>query len=94
VEDGMRKTKDKPYVDNYPPLRDWLRKHEMRCDWQIPLGDAEDPSVFVECYHAPRSAHPIIVCVNANGHGWNLYTPSASTKIDETLADAERRLGL
>ena len=71
------KTKDKPYVDNYPPLRDWLRNHEARCDWQVRIGGTEkDPTAFVESYSIPGAKCGVIVVVHAYGNGWNLYTRS------------------
>ena len=88
------KSKDKPYVSNYPPLRDFIANHAMRCNWQIVRnGDPENPDAFVESYSAPGMRECIIV-VYGNGNGWAIYTPNESTKIDETLADAEKRLTL
>jgi hypothetical protein len=84
---------DKPWVDNYPPLRDWLRKHEARCNWQLPLGNKSFPNAYVESWIAPNGREFVVV-VQANRLGWNIYTPEPSSEIVGTLADAERRLGL
>lgn len=89
-----RKSKDKAYVANYPELKAWLDKHEMRCNWQIPCGgDPEDPRAYVESYSV-RGKRECLVVVRSDGIGWELYTPTASKKIDETLADADKRLEL
>lgn len=91
---------NKPWVDNYPPLRDWLNKHEARCMWQIPLNerpsDAEHdwaPQAYVECYLI-SGRRLVIVVVHANKGGWDIYTDANTNKIAETLADAEQRLGI
>jgi hypothetical protein len=89
-----RKVKDRAYIANYPELKAWIDKHEMRCNWQLPCGgDPEDPRAFVESYSAPGRRECIVV-VRSDGIGWELYTPIASTKIDETLADADKRLDI
>ena len=84
---------DKPWTDNYPPLRDWLRKHKARCNWQLPLGSKTFPSAYVESWSAPNGREFIVV-VQANRLGWNIFTPEQSNEIVGTLADAEVRLGL
>lgn len=88
------KNADKPWIHNYPPLRDWLSKHEARCNWQLPLGNPDRPNAYVESWSFARGTGEILVVVHANQNGWNLYTPHNSLKIDETIADAERRIGL
>lgn len=84
---------DRPYVDNYPPLRDFLREIEARCDWQLPLGEADAPSAYVEQWRAPNG-NTMIVTVHRNNWGWNIATPCLSLNIEETFADARARLGL
>lgn len=89
--------KNKPYVENYPPLWDWLKKHDARCNWQLPHGSPEAPRAFVECWafqdHEGRTQQAIVL-VQANQLGWEIFTPNDSADIAETLGDAERRLGL
>lgn len=85
--------KSKPYVANYPPLDEWLKKHSGYCQWQIPLGDSSDPSAYVEAWMFPGGMIAILV-VHANQNGWDIYTPSGEPRIDATLADAAGRLGL
>lgn len=85
------KASDKPYADNYPPLRDWLRKHEARCMWQQRIGGTYDePSGYVECWLV--GSRECIVTVQARKMGWNIYTACSSPHTVETLADAEARL--
>lgn len=85
---------DKPWIHNYPPLRDWLNKHEARCNWQIPLGDPDRPNAYVESWTFAGATGEVIIVVLANQNGWNLYTPHTGNKIDDSLIDAEHRLGL
>jgi hypothetical protein len=88
--------KDRPYVSNYPPLAKFLAEREARCMWQLPLGSDETygyPPGYVELHMFP-SGRAAIVVVHAQQHGWEIYTPGSSLKIDESLADAAARLGL
>lgn len=88
-----RKTEDKPYVENYPPLRGWLRQIGARCDWQVPLGNAKEPIAYVEQWQAP-TGRSFIVVVHAMRHGWNIYTDCADDGIAPTLIDAAVRIGM
>lgn len=87
-----RAIKDRPYVDNYPPLRDFLRELEARCDWQLPLGDRDDPTAYVEQWRTPSGA-TMIITVQFKRFGWDIATPCGSRDIGATLADAKERLG-
>lgn len=90
-----RAQEDEPYIDNYPPLRDWLRKHEMRCHEQIRVGGTKNnPDALIECWYARGAITPVWVVVRANKMGWDLLTGVATNSIPETLADAEQRMGL
>jgi hypothetical protein len=95
--------KDKSWVDNYPPLAEWLRKHEARCMWQVPMQCEHSstqeayghPMAYIECYMIPgERPRPFIVEVRANLGGWNIYTELDDNDIAATLEDVERRLGL
>lgn len=90
---GAVKTKEKPYVANYPPLAAWLKKHEARCMWQVPMGGTFDTATaYVEGWmFGGRIA---ILVVHANGMGWDVFTSGSDSRIKETLEDAEKRLGL
>lgn len=83
-----------PYVSNYPPLQAFLVKYEARCDWQVRLGgDEDDPTGYIEQHRFPNGRTCIIV-VHANLHGWDIFTPANTAKIDETLLDVIERLNL
>jgi hypothetical protein len=84
--------KDKPWIENYPPLRDWLRGHEAFCQWQVPVGPEESPNMYVECWQVGKAQ--CIVTIYSGGSGWNIYTCSDDGRTDATLADASKRLGL
>lgn len=92
---------DKPWVSNYPPLQDWLRKHEARCMWQWPCGEPPSdpderygwtPVAYVECWMV--NLKTIFLVVHARKMGWEIYTALDSPKVDETLREVERRLGI
>ncbi len=94
-------TSNHPYVSNYPPLRAWLDKHDARCMWQVPSqappSDPDEaygwvPQAYIECWIVGK--RPCIILVRGNKMGWEIYTDGNTIKIDETLADAERRLGI
>ncbi len=92
-------TSNHPYVSNYPPLREWLDKHDARCMWQVPANekprDADYglvPQAYIECWIVGR--RPCIIIVRGDKMGWELYTDADTPRIDDSLADAERRLGL
>lgn len=92
-------TSNHPYVSNYPPLREWLDKHDARCMWQVPSqekpSDAEYdwvPQAYIECWIVGQ--RQCIIIVRGNKMGWEIYTDGNTPRIVETLADAERRLGI
>lgn len=68
-------------------LREWLDKHHA-----FPLWDRVVPPGKVTAYNL--RGRVVLVVRYANDHGWDLYTPHDSNRIDESLADAETRLGL
>lgn len=85
---------NRAYVENYPPLHEWLKKHEARCNWQAPIAgeSKKDAQAYVESWTIGRGE--VIVVVRANQTGWNVYTPILGSGIEESLTDAEARLGL
>ena len=89
---------NKPWVGNYPPLQQWLDKHDARCLWQIPSSPPDDgdidwaPQFYVEAWSIGRRI--FILTVYSNKMGWYLFTDCDSPRIDESLADAEQRLGI
>jgi hypothetical protein len=88
---AKRDPADEPFTSNYPPLDAWLREHGARCDWQIPYGPKSKSAAYLECWRCPGSA-PFVILVRADRAGWDVYTPCHSAKVDETLADLERRI--
>jgi hypothetical protein len=89
----------KPFVSNYPPLQEWLIKHNARCMWQIPSNpkprDADwdwTPGSYIEQWAIGR--HLFIIVVHSNKMGWDIFTNKETPRIDETLRDVELRLGL
>lgn len=85
--------KAKPYLENYPPLRDWLRKHDARCNWQVALGNGPDgPRAYIESWQSRAWRGDVIVVVRADQLGWDIYTSCSSNDIDASLADALARV--
>ena len=80
----------KPYVENYPPLHAWLKRHHAACVWQIP---GPSKSSFVECWTFPGGRH-VILQVHDRGHGWEIFTEVDEIGIDGSLALAEKALNL
>jgi hypothetical protein len=87
------KDEDKPYVENYPPLHAWLKKHGAHCNWQVPIGGARKPTAYVESWIL-RGGREVIVVVRARKRGWDIYTPEQSAGVEETLRAVEVRIGL
>lgn len=88
VLEGMKKKK--PYVSNFPALESWLKSIEAQCNWQLPLGDPEEPRAYVEHWRVPGSQTQLILIVDSNG--WEVFTSFPGLGITETLADATARL--
>lgn len=92
-------TSHMPYVSNYPPLQEWLDKHEARCMWQVPMQcehdrHGEPPTAYVELYEFPKTSRHAIVLIHGRKMGWDIFISSNDHQIKTTLEDAERRLGL
>lgn len=83
---------DKAWVDNYPPLRDFLCEVEARCDWQLSLGE-DGYAGYVEQWRTPNG-RTMIVTVRSCQNGWDIATPADTNSIAETLLDVRARLGL
>lgn len=88
----IEENKNKPWVDNYPDLKGWLRRIDARGEHQLPIGSAEAPTAYLEIWS--RRGVQFCVLVHANNHGWQLFTPTNSNMVNETLRDAEERLGV
>lgn len=84
-----------PWVANYPALKEWLDKHEARCQQQIPVGGTkEEPDRYLEYWLFPSSGKLAWIEVRSGGMGWEIYTAQDSPDIEETLEDADARLKL
>jgi hypothetical protein len=90
---------NKPWVSNYPALKNWLDRLDAHCMWQIPMNERPRgagcdwaPTSYVECWMVGR--RPIVILVHSNKMGWDIYTNADTSRIDETLVDAERRVGV
>lgn len=75
----------KPYVDNYVQLKEWLESVDGRCMWQ-----KMDRAMSVEGWLIKGVL--VVIVVNANGHGWDIYTSSGQLSVEKTLADANKRI--
>lgn len=90
-----RPVEDEPFTDNYPALRDWLRKINAQCITQeVVAGTKAKPSTYFEAWRAPGAKVIVYLLVHDNKRGWDIATPADSNNVDESLADAERRMGL
>lgn len=83
---------NKPWTSNYPPLNEWLHKIEARCMDQIPVGDPENPRAYLEKWIV--NGRVFALEVRADQHGWEIFTANYTNSVDETFADAEKRLGV
>lgn len=91
---------DLPRVENEPSLQDWLEGHHARLLWQHD-GDTTNRN-GVPLYNIPPyrvAAYQIgtrtaIVVIRAKQAGWEIFTAGSSVDIDDTLTDAEYRLGV
>jgi hypothetical protein len=95
MEDAMSAddNKNKPWVSNYPVLKNWLEKIGARCMEQNPVGSTRAPTAYLERWMTP-AGRSFIVGVRGNRMGWNVYTDADTPNTDLTLADAEQRFGL
>jgi hypothetical protein len=89
----MMKIKDKPYMTNYPELYDWVNEHEGRCTWQLPLGNEDEPTAFVEHWRFPNGAAAIIT-VQANQNGWSIFPEIQTMQTKQCLDEAALCMGL
>jgi hypothetical protein len=73
-------------ANRHAALDEWLDKYNARCLWSKTV--VPKHGIDIECYRVGTS----LVLVMRYHDGWDLFTASQSNKIDETLADAERRI--
>lgn len=79
--------KQSPRIEDYPPLMEWLVKHNGFCATQDRSG-----SDTIERWIVGRGV--VVIVVRPDGHGWSIYTESSTNVVEEALADAEQRLGI
>lgn len=81
-----------PEVTDYPPLLEWLNKHDARCVWFISDWETgrKNPSRHVEAWML-RGGAIVLIELRADKRGWNLYTAPNTNDIPQTFADAEQR---
>lgn len=78
-------------IDNYPPLRDWMREHARSCLWSTRTGK-DNNSQLVEAWLAGKGV--VIITVHPFKRGWDVYTVLNENSAALTLRDAEHRLGI
>jgi len=83
-----RSPEELPFVENYPALREWLTKHRARCMWQM----YEEERRSVEGWLV--NARLVVLVVYPRREGWEIFTGVSSLDIAESLAEAEKALGL
>jgi hypothetical protein len=82
-----RPSEKRAYVDNYPPLASFLREHECKCGYQLPIGrDKDDPSMYVEQWQAPNGK-TFLVEVRDEQRGWEVYMSAIDQSVDGTLRE-------
>jgi hypothetical protein len=79
---------DKAYIDNYPPLRDFLARAEAHCVWQV-RGPNKS---YLEGWML--GARLVIIQVFPNKMGWQIWTASKSNSASETLAEVAEHCDL
>lgn len=84
-------------VENYDVLRVWLEKHSAMRVWSQAL-ESTDPErkanpARVECWTV-RGGGLVLLMLQPNEAGWDVYTAAPSPLALESLVDAELRLGL
>lgn len=83
---------DEPWVSNYPPLDQWLKRVGARCVHQMPVGYKERPEAYIEMWEARGRMFSLFVF--AGRRGWDVFSGITTNDIRETLEDLEQRLGI
>lgn len=83
-----------PEVSDYPPLHDWLNKHDARCIWYVSDWErgVKKPLRHVEAWLVRGAL--VLVVLYAERRGWHVYTEANTTNIVAVFADIERRIGV
>lgn len=96
----MKKTEinpNAPAVENYPPLKAWLDKHDAVRVHQFQGGGvcaswAFGADLCVEIWRI--NGYPFVIQIYGHNRGWNILTSLDTNSIPDTLRDAEIRLGI
>ena len=87
-------------VGNFPKLDEWLSKHRARCMWSARPAPDKKLDPVVQCWLL--NGHIVVVVMHPrNPHtgstgGWAVFTEAGryTLNIEETLAEAEKNLGV
>lgn len=81
---------DQPWLENYPPLKEWIDKHGHSCMWDAKTsGDCR-----VEAWLVQPELSLVILTIRPFRRGWDLFTSCQSNNIAETIRDANVRCGI
>lgn len=83
-----------PEVSDYPPLLEWLNKHNAQCAWYLSDWETgtKKPVRHIEAWIVRGAI--VLVELLSDKRGWNLYTAPNTNDIAKTFLDAEERCGL
>ena len=86
--------RDWPIVENEPSLEDWLAGHKAKLLWQHDgaIDRKGIPAYRVAGYQV--GTRTALVVIRPYSLGWDIFTAGNSTEIEDTLEDAESRLGI
>lgn len=72
---------------NHGPLNAWLIAHDARCLW-VAMGS---PRFDIEGWTINAA---VLIVTRYHDGGWDIFTACQSLGVDQTFADAEKRLQL
>lgn len=78
-----------PHVEDFPALAQWLDKHCAMMLWST-IG--YPPHAVVQGWKI--NGRLVLVLLYTHAPSWDIFTAPDSSLSDQTLADAEKRLGL
>lgn len=81
-----------PEISDYPPLLEWLNKHDAKCLWYVSDWErgVKKPLRHVEAWLVRGAL--VLVVLYAERRGWHIYTEANTTDIAAQFADVERRI--
>lgn len=87
-----KSNEDKPWIENYPELDEWLKTTAARGMWEKTIGEGMGQQMIR--YYLFPNGKAAIVTVWAQQGGYQIWTESAEVKTPEYFTDTEKRLGL